>query len=61
MKIPTVLNAIPDYMYNAKSWSDALTYIYGMPLCFDSVYQAKAYLWRNPLPITQFVEARHEF
>ncbi|MEG2623891.1 MAG: hypothetical protein RSC06_13425 [Clostridia bacterium] len=53
-KISIVLDAIPEHVYDAKNWSDALSYLYGVPLRFDSVYQAKAYCWRNPLPDTQF-------
>lgn len=53
-KISIVLDAIPEHVYDAKNWSDAPSHLYGVPLRFDSVYQAKAYCWQNPLPDTQF-------
>ena len=55
-RLPILLAAIPEEAYDAKHWNDALTYLYGMPLRFDSVHHAKAYCWRNPLPIFDLKE-----
>lgn len=52
-KLPRLLDAIPEEAYPAREWSDALTYLYGVSLYFESAHDAKAYCRQHPLP-TQF-------
>jgi hypothetical protein len=51
-----VLLLLPEGAFPIEKWSAALTYLYGAPLEFDSVSNAKAYCREHPLSETQFID-----
>lgn len=55
-KLPHLLEVIPEDAYPVREWSDALTYLYGVPLHFESAHDAKVYCRQHRLPATPFKE-----